>query len=143
MNSLVRKNAEQVKGQLSGWDRIVFRGTLRMLAFTGGMARYLSRVGVLLKDFGDHAQAMTARLVEASLARAEVASRPVEYLASPKIRKDDLACAIAERDGVTDGLIGVFTCVEPCRSFDIHRNRERKMLELVARDRKCKCIYHY
>jgi hypothetical protein len=28
---------------LSGWDRLVFRGTLRMLAFAGGMAAYLSR----------------------------------------------------------------------------------------------------
>jgi hypothetical protein len=128
---------------LTGWDRLVFRGTLRMLAFAGGMAAYLSRIGVLLKDFGDHAQAMTDRLIQASLTRAEAAARPVNYLPSPGIRKDEYARQIARADGVTEGLICVLTCVEPCRSFEIYRNREKKILELVARNRKCKFLYHY
>ena len=143
MNALVPKNAEHVIGVLSGWDRLVFRGTLRMLAYAGGMAAYLSRIGTLLKDFGDHAQAMTDQLIQASLKRAETAGRPVEYLHSPSIRKDDYARQIARKDAVTEGLICVLTCVEPCRSFEIYRNREKKVLELVARQRKCKFLYHY
>ena len=143
MNALVTKNADHVIGVLSGWDRVVFRGTLRMLAFAGGMAAYLSRIGVLLKDFGDHAQAMTQQLMEASLKRAEMAGRPVQYLPSPSVRKEDLAREIAERDGVTKGLICVLTCVEPCRSFEIYRNRGKKILEMVARNRKCLFVYHY
>jgi hypothetical protein len=93
MNALVPKNADHVIGVLSGWDRLVFRGTLRLLCFAEGMAGYLSRVGVLLKDFGDHAQAMTDRLIQASLRRAEAAARPMHYLDSPSIRKDDYARA--------------------------------------------------
>jgi hypothetical protein len=143
MNALVSRNSDHVIGVLSGWDRVVFRGTLRMLAFAAGMAAYLSRMGTLLKDFGDHAQAMTNRLIQASLQRAEAAGRPVEYLRSPSIPKDDYARGIARQDGVTDGLICVLTCVEPCRSFEIYRNREKKILELVARNRKCKFLYHY
>lgn len=143
MNALVPQNKDHVIGVLSGWDRLVFRGTLRMLAFAGGMAGYLSRIGVLMKDFGEHAQAMTDRLIEASLKRAERAGRPVQYLHSPSIRKDDYARRIAREDGITDGLICVLTCVEPCRSFEIYRNREKKLLELVARNRKCKFLYHY
>jgi hypothetical protein len=143
MNALVPKNADHVIGVLNGWDRLVFRGTLRMLAFAGGMAGYLSRIGTLLKDFGDHAQAMTEQLIQASLKRAEVAGRPVQYLQSPSIRKDDYARRIARDDGITDGLICVLTCVEPCRSFEIYRNRDKKLLELVPRNRKCKFLYHY
>ncbi len=143
MNALVPQNADHVIGVLSGWDRLVFRGTLRMLAFAGGMAGYLARIGVLLKDFGDHAQAMTEQLIQASLKRAEKAGRPVEYLHSSSIRKDDYARRIAMNDGITDGLICVLTCVEPCRSFEVYRNREKKLLELVPRNRKCKFLYHY
>jgi hypothetical protein len=143
MNALVPKNAKHVIGVLNGWDRLVFRGTLRMLAFAEGMAGYLSRIGTLLKDFGDHAQAMTKQLIEASLQRAEAAGRPVKYLPSSKIRKDEYARQIARQDGITEGLICVLECVEPCRSFEIYRNREKKILELVARDRKCKFLYHY
>src|SRR5207248_509357 len=50
---------------------------------------------------------------------------------------------IAARDGVRDGLICVFKCVEPCWTFDIHRNRERKELELQGKMSKCLFLYHY
>lgn len=143
MNALVPKNADHVIGVLSGWDRLVFRGTLRLLSFAEGLAGYLSRVGVLLKDFGDHAQAMTDQLIKASLKRAEAAARPMHYLDSPSIRKDDYARQIARADGITDGLICVLSCVEPCRTFEIYRNRQMKMLELRSRVRKCKFLYHY
>jgi hypothetical protein len=33
--------------------------------------------------------------------------------------------------------------VEPCGSFEIHRNREKKKLELEPRYRKCLFLYHY
>ncbi len=143
MNALITKNAEHVIEEWSGWDRVVFRGTLRMLAFAEGMAGYLSRIGVLLKHFGDHTQKMTDQLIQASVKRAEMAGRPVEYLPSPKTRKDDYARKIALKDGIADGLICVLACVEPCRSFEIYRNRNKKKLEIVSRNRKCKFLYHY
>src|SRR5210317_1251313 len=98
MNQFIQKYDEKVTGTLTGWDRVVFRGTLRMLCFADGMMGYLSRVGVLLKDFGEHAQAMTGRLIEASLTAAEEAGRPIEYLQSHKIRKDEYARNIALDD---------------------------------------------
>ena len=143
MNAMITKHNAQVIGELSGWDRIVFRGTLRILSFVGGMMGYLSRVGVLLKNFADHSQALTERLIEASLAAAHQANRPVKYLESPKIRKDECAREIAASDGIQEGLICVLTCVEPCQSYEIYRNPETKMLELTPRLRKCKFLYHY
>ena len=125
MNQFIQKYDEQVTGTLSGWDRVVFRGTLRMLCFVDGMMGYLSRVGVLLKDFGEHAQAMTGRLIEASLVAAEEARRPVEYLQSPKTRKDEYARNIALVDDIQDG--------------DVHQNGDRGVREigdhLVAKKR--------
>ncbi len=114
-----------------------------MLCFVDGMMGYLYRAGVLLKDFGEHAQAMTGRLIEASLAAAKEAGRPVEYLESPKTRKDEYARNIALDDDIQDGLICVLTCVEPCKTYEIYRNRDKKILELKPRMRKCKFLYHY
>jgi hypothetical protein len=143
MSQFIQKYENKITGTLSGWDRIVFRGTLRMLCFVDGMMGYLARVGVLLKDFGEHAQAMTTRLIAASLAAAEEAARPIKYLESAETRKEDVARDIAEGDGIEDGLICVLTCVEPCKTYEIHRNREAKLLELKPRLRKCKFLYHY
>jgi hypothetical protein len=114
-----------------------------MLCFVDGMMGYLSRVGVLLKDFGEHAQAMTGRLIEASLATAQEARRPVNYLQSPNTRKDEYARNIALKDDIQSGLICVLTCVEPCKTYEVYRNRDKKILELKPRIRKCKFLYHY
>ncbi len=143
MNALIPKNAEHVTGELSGWDRIVFRGYIRVLCYANGMAGFLNRVGVLLKDFGKYAQEMTDQLIEASTAAAQEADRPIEYLPSPKIRKDEHARNIALEHNIQDGLICVLTAVEPCCSYEIYRNRDKKILELQPRMRKCKFFYHY
>ena len=59
MEHFVSKHAEAVIGALSGFDRLVFRGTLRMLAHRSGMIAYLWAMRVLLKDFANHAEALT------------------------------------------------------------------------------------
>jgi len=140
MNQFIQKYEENITGTLSGWDRIVFRGTLRMLCFVDGMMGYLARVGVLLKDFGEHAQAMTGRLIAASLAAAEEAARPVKYLESAEIRKENVARDIAEGDGIHEGLICVLTCPwiddfsKAQRLMDrMHAIRWPKVLDRVAR----------
>jgi hypothetical protein len=66
MEAFLSKHAHAVTGTLSEFDRLVFRGTLRMLAHCGGMMSYLHAVKVLLKDFASRAEAMTKRLREAS-----------------------------------------------------------------------------
>jgi hypothetical protein len=86
---------------------------------------------------------VTSRIKEASLALAQHTLRLVKYLQSSQIHKEDVAREIAMKDNVSEGLICVLTCVEPCQSFEIYRNRELKKLELQHRFRKCLHIYHY
>jgi hypothetical protein len=143
MKSFIQKHEKDVMGALSGFDRLVFRGHIRRLSFAEGMSSYLSSAGVLLKDFGQHVLQVTARLKEASLALAQRTLRPVKYLQSSKIHKDEVAREIARKDNISEGLICVLTCVEPCQSFEIYRNRALKKLELQHRFRKCLHIYHY
>ncbi len=132
-----------VLGVLHGFDRLVFRGNLRQLSYAHGMECYLSANRVLLKDFKAHAIERTAALIDASLAEARRLNRPTPYLNSSKLSKDDEARRIAARDRVTDGLICVFKTVEPCWTFEVHRNRTRKLLELQGKTGKCAYLYHY
>jgi hypothetical protein len=81
--------------------------------------------------------AMTSLLKKASSEIPEKGVRHKKYLASSGTDKVKTARRIAEEDGIKEGLIWVQACVEPCVSFDIHRNRENKLLELVTRYRKC------
>ena len=104
MEGFVARHAEQVIGTLSGFDRLVFRGTLRMLAHRGGLMTYLSQVGVLMKEFGEHAQSLTGQLRDASTELARRIARPVQYLASAAASKEEIARRIAAADGIEQRL---------------------------------------
>lgn len=143
MKSFVQTLAGLVFGILSGFDRLMFRGHLRELAYPGGMNYYCNRNGIPLVQFGKHAEQLTDQLIVASEAQAKRLDRPIEYLASPKFRKEDHARSIAQRDGIAEGLIAVFKCVEPCWSFALRGNRVTKKLEFRPELRKCLHLYHY
>jgi hypothetical protein len=143
VEQFVAKHAEHVIGTLSGFDRLVFRGTLRMLAHRGGLMTYLWHVGVLLKDFGEHAQLLTEQLRDASTSLARRLARPVQYLASAAIDKEAIARKIAEADQIKRGLICILTAVEPCLSYEVVRNRTNQHIEIEPRRRKCLFLYHY
>jgi hypothetical protein len=133
----------QIDGVISGFDRLVLRGHLRAMAYQEGMKQYLSLNNVLLKEFAEHALRVTDRLKQASLSAAKRLGRPVKYLPSSQISKEETARSIAAEEGITSGLVCVLTCVEPCWSFEIHTNRETKKLDLLPRPRKCLFLYHY
>src|SRR5436190_18261006 len=78
----IASHQHQISGVLSGFDRVVFRGTLRSMAYAAGMQQYLSSNDVLLKHFGAHVEQVSRRLKAASLAEAVATGRPVRYLAS-------------------------------------------------------------
>lgn len=143
MDTFIQRFESEIIGQLSGFDRLVLRGTLRALAVKSGMLSYLWNVKVQLKDAGKHFQEKSQQLKEASLETARNLNRPILYLASHKESKEEIARNIAQRDGISEGLIGVLTSVEPCQSYEIHRNKAEKKLELEPRVRKCLFLYHY
>lgn len=143
MNEFTAKYADQIQGVLTGFDRLVFRGSLRKIAYVFGMKGYLWANQVLLKDFGAHVQQIGERVKQASLQCVLEAGRTVQYLQSSKDDKEAIARRIAREQKITEGVVCALTCVEPCWGYDIHRNRETKQLDLVQRSRKCLYVYQY
>jgi hypothetical protein len=143
MNTFLTRHASSVKGTLSGFDRVRFRGTLRWIANLHGMAVWLNRANVLLKDFRDYAMELTDQIKQATAAVAEKAGRRLHYLASSSLRKEDFTKLIAQREGITEGLVCILTAVEPCMTFTVGPNREAKKLELRSFQGKCLHQYFY
>lgn len=143
MQGFIQAHSGSVTGVLSGFDRMRFRGTLRMIAHVSGLSCLLSYLGILLKDFKGYALGVSEQLKTASLEAALAVGRPVKYLPDPSVRKEDVARQIAQADGLQRGLICVLTAVEPCRSFDIRRDRQSRKLVLISSPRKCLHLYHY
>src|SRR3954447_4250383 len=95
-----------------------------------GRARsFLWSQGVALKDFTAYAKATTEQIAENARRLAREAGRPVISFDHVKTRhqasrKEDLARAIAERDGITEGIVCLISAVEPCWSFQVRRSHK-------------------
>jgi hypothetical protein len=141
MNAFIQRHQQDVIGVLSGFDRMRFRGTLRSISYAEGMDRFLGAVGVQYQDFKSYALGLSQRLIDHGEQVARQAGRPFEYQASSSQDKQARALEIAERDGITEGLVCVLRCVEPCLSFSIHRRNG--VVRLRAEQRKCLHLYYY
>jgi hypothetical protein len=143
MKTFIQRFAGKIFGALHGFDRIRLRGTKRFLANTKGMLNFLWQEGVLLKHFKEYASAVTSKVRDTGEQEAIQQGRPVEYFSSSKTDKEAWAKEVVKRDGIREGLIGVVKCVEPCWSYEIHRDREKKQIDLRGFEGKCLHQYHY
>jgi hypothetical protein len=139
---------ERLVGKLCCFDRLIFKGHLSRFYCPGGLKGFLDRQGVLLNDFGRYADWISGEVKAHAQRLAAEAGRPYLYLEQSYTRrsgrsKEQLARRIAERDGVSEGLICVLAAVEPCSSFQLYRNRQTCLLELRPRRRKCLHFYYY
>ena len=126
----VTQHQADVIGVLSGFDRLRLMATLRPLYQPSLMLRYLSRVGVLLKDFAAFASGWTQRVRRTTQQLAEQSGRPLRYLQGSSQRKELLARDQVRADGVTAGLIGIWSVIEPCLTYFVRKDREQKKLVL-------------
>jgi hypothetical protein len=143
MQSFMQRHQDKIKGWLSGLDRIRFRGTLRSIAHPWGLKHFLMATGVYLKDFKDYALSLSRQVLQATNRLAQEAQRPLLYLPASTTSKEEEARAVAQRDGITRGLIAIFSTVELCWSFSVNHNPSTRFLELRAGKRKCLHYYHY
>lgn len=143
MHQFVARFATLVTGVLSGFDRLVFRGSLLSLIRRGGMHIFLGAAGIRLLDFRKFAPAVTEQLKQATLAEAERHDRPVIYLPSSKVSKEDLARRVLVESPVDRGLICVLKALEPCMTFEYHRSQDRNERGFRLQPGKCLHLYKY
>ena len=103
MRKLVQRHQGQILGVLSGFDRIGFRGTLRLLQSEGGVATWLERIGVAVKDFLSFVEGLTKRFCRQTDRLAEAWGRKVRYLPGV-VDKEDLVQEIREQERLAGDL---------------------------------------
>lgn len=134
---------DRIGSSIAGFDRILFRGSLRSICHRDSRDKFLGSQGVLYKDLGAFAQRLSTAVKERAEQIAREAGRPFLYVPSGEQSKQDIARSVVQRDSISEGLVCVWSCVEPCRSFGISRDRAGKRLRLKAEQRKCLHRYCY
>jgi len=103
------------------------------------MAAYLASHGVKGHELKGFLLRQASRLKEHARRMADRERRPFQYFGT-RVHKEQLARQIAERDGIQEGLVCVFSTLEPCRSFALRWN---KPSYVQSARRKCLFLYYY
>src|SRR6267378_4007098 len=132
LNPFIEKHQKDVMGILHSFDRLRFQGSLRYL--------YCADI---FEEYKKFATGLTSDICQQAEELARSLSRPSIYFASSRISKEEQAQAIAEKDGIKEGLVAVLRCVEPCRTYKMRGNYQTKMLEPRLEWGKCMHLYFY
>lgn len=143
MKTFIQRFGNHVTGVLNGFDRLVFRGRLRLLTGVPGMAHFLSLQGIRLTEFRDYVLEVSDQLKSSSVREAEKTDRPVIYVESPKQDKEKIALKVVQEQKIDSGLIAVLKSVELCKTYEVYRDKSKKQIDLAKRIRKCLYFYHY
>ena len=141
LNPFVQKHQADVTGVIHGFDRLRLSGTFRALYHPPVMEKYIQKAGFLMKDFKGLVLPLTGQIKAASQALAAQTGRPLIYLSSSQVRKEQVAREIAKKDNIASGLIAILSSVDPCRTYTVGGNPQTKMLE--AQLGFGKCLHYY
>jgi hypothetical protein len=139
MDDFVARHQDKILGTLTCFDRLIFRGHLP-LRYPKAVEGFLYDKGILYKDLKAFLVEQADRLKAHAQSMAERAGRPYRYLQG-KVDKHKLARAIAETDGIDEGLVCVFSLLEPCRTFRVLYGEG--FPKIVSAHRKCLSLYFY
>src|SRR6266478_5005351 len=143
MERFTKRHQGQILGVLSGFDRLLSRGTLPSVKYLQALEGFLAKHSPLYKEFGTFVERLSKRIVAHARQVAEERQRPYQHVASPSTSKEELARQIMIKDGISQGLVCVLTCTEPCRSYAVRGNRQAKTIHVVPAERRCLHVYFY
>jgi hypothetical protein len=144
MDTLSTKFGVKIKGILEGFDRIIFKGTLRPLSYAAGMQIFLFHNGILNKDYKEWISAKSAAIIaDAGEYTRDQCSTDIQYLASCHTRKEAEAHKQQKQSGVQSGLIGTWSCVESCKTFKAVYDKVAGFPQLRHELSRCKHLYFY
>jgi hypothetical protein len=139
VDSFVAKHQDKITGILSCFDRMIIKGYLPF-SYPLAMEGFLGWHNILIKDFPKFAKQQSTTLKTNARQLAEQAGRPVIPVPY-KIRKEDHARRLAHKDGITEGLVCIFTTQEACSSYKIAYAVGRP--KLVRSKPRCLVLYFY
>jgi hypothetical protein len=143
MERFLKRHRDRILGSITGFDRLLFRGSLLSICHRDGLDKFLGSQGVLYKDWEPFVEQISSRIKAQAQQIAKEAERPFAYLASAQASKEDIAKKWVEQDQIQEGLVCVLSCVETCQTFSVRRDRESQKLKLVPQERKCLHLYFY
>ena len=139
MKDFLATHGNKIKGVLSCFDRMLFRGYLPVMN-GAEMAKLLNSRNIHYQTLKGFLLNNAERVKQCAVDMAKRTGRPYQYLWN-KIPMEREARRIAETDRVNQGLICIFAMLQPCRTFSFKFYRGNAIAKSAKR--KCLHVYYY
>jgi len=141
--TLVNRYAQDIKGVIECFDRVVLFGSYKAIGWTGAMEQHLRGRGISFMEFNkSYANELRLKVADhvRTLARAEgIAIRQVNY----GERKEAIVEEILAARGRREGVVCLLGAMERCRCFKVGKNQKSGFLQLQWSPGKCQHFYVY
>jgi len=136
MQQFIAKFEKDIQGVMSGFDRVLFRGSLRRLTHSLGMKWYLAENNILCKQYQDHVKDISHKLKKLVVEPFQQQNLLVRHVFG-RDDKDKIARAFAAEKGIREGDVCALTAVEMAPTFQHYKT------DMEIRTRPCPTIYQY
>jgi len=144
MKKLIERFSGLVKSSLSGFDRIVFKGLILPLMSAGEVLRFCRIRGILNKDYKSWMMEQTKEIIEhADRYAKDNCGQGIIHLPTWRTRKETLAHEQQQREQITSGLIGVWSCLEAASSYRARYCAATGFPQLQNYQTRCNHLYFY
>lgn len=144
MEAFINRFSGIIKGTISGFDRIVFKGFLLPLMSAAQVMSFCRSRGILNKDYKPWMMKQTARIIEAADRYAkDHCGCGVIPISTWRTRKEELAHERQQAEGIESGLIGVWSCLESAFSYRARYSETSGYPQLRNYRTRCKHLYFY
>lgn len=144
MKKFKERFSDLVKGSISGFDRIVFKGFILPLMSAGEVQRFCRNKSILNKDYKSWMMAQTKNIIEhADRYAKDNCGCGIIHLPTWRTRKEALAHERQQQEQIASGLIGVWSCLEAGSSYRARYCAATGYPQLQKYQTRCKHLYFY
>jgi hypothetical protein len=144
MKAFIDRFSNSVKGVLSGFDRIVFKGLILPLMSASEVMSFLHSKGILNKEYKNWMIARTKDMVDTADQYArDNSGQPISHIPTWRIRKEELAHERQQKEQIKTGLIGVWSCLERGSSYRAVYCKQAGFPQLRNYPTQCRHLYFY
>jgi hypothetical protein len=118
MKKLIERFASLVKGSISGFDRVVFKGFIIPLMTAQGAMSFCRANGILNKQYKNWMMKQSRHIVDSAEQYGKAnCGQGITPIPTWRIRKEQVAHERQQAEQIQNGLIGVWSCLESASSY--------------------------
>lgn len=140
---LTERYADQIRGVLSSFDRVVISGMIPQIGYAEAMTAELYRRKIRIFDYTQFAEPLRDEIRHNAECLAKDNGLTIEFIRRLDFRKEKRIKAILRERGDHPGLVHIFSAMESCPSFRPWHNKKTGETSLKRQTAKCLHYYFY